>query len=73
MKRAITIISAFVVAALLTVAAQATSREGQSFEIREKGSAERLVSSGSSKPVGAAESRDRAGMDAVTGSGNTTH
>jgi hypothetical protein len=31
MKRAITIIAAFVVAALLTVAAQATSREEQVF------------------------------------------
>lgn len=66
MKRAITIIAAFVVAALLTVAAQATSREGQSFEVREKGvgeHSERLETSHSASRV---KSLGRTDVDAVT-------
>lgn len=72
MKRAITIISAFVVAALLTVAAQATSREGQSLELREKGREGRLESSETPSQVSRVESLGRSGVAAVTGYGNTS-
>jgi hypothetical protein len=66
MKRAITIIAAFVVAALLTVAAQATSREGLSFEQKTRDSGEHLGRSETSHGVSLVKCADRGSKGAVT-------